>query len=384
MAIAVAQVQENDLPHLTIRSGNRISNNSPFPSPSSAFLTPPDEDFSIQLARNMQDINPPTPQNAANLPVFDGEATPTLQPLVKGADPASNPVTPTMNVPPQSAIRASTGPIAVPINTRTVSSSSLSVSQRESLTSSRPAPPSPAVSRRTSAALSRHSSSAHSTRQSKDLEKMSSSIVSSATKRASKARSWIIKVRDFAFPPSDDRHEGRGHDVPRPNRARYRHSTLSNSSTSSTTPETTEDQDEELSRQQGWGSFRWNTLSSHFSWGKGESQQSGGPSHTDFERNFDAAGNQIEDDDSEEYQEGDEEYDYPEDGPLVPGLYRALYAFEPEGATEMALEEGQVVKIIARGGGVGWAVAEKEDGEHALVPEGYLELIEADADEQQD
>ena len=44
----------------------------------------------------------------------------------------------------------------------------------------------------------------------------------------------------------------------------------------------------------------------------------------------------------------------------------------------MALEEGQVVKIIARGGGVGWAVVEKEDGEHALVPEGYLELVESD------
>ena len=128
-----------------------------------------------------------------------------------------------------------------------------------------------------------------------------------------------------------------------------------------------------------------NTLSSHFSWGNkgGGQNEESAPSHTDFERNFDAHSptNEVaepsyeddEDDDGEEY-----EYAEAEDGPLIPGLYRALYAFEPEGDAEMALEEGQVVKIIARGGGVGWAVVEKEDGEHALVPEGYLELVESD------
>ena len=59
-------------------------------------------------------------------------------------------------------------------------------------------------------------------------------------------------------------------------------------------------------------------------------------------------------------------------------MYRALYAFEPEGTAEMALEEEQIVHVVGRGGGVGWAVVEREEGGHALVPESYLELVEAD------
>ena len=67
-----------------------------------------------------------------------------------------------------------------------------------------------------------------------------------------------------------------------------------------------------------------------------------------------------------------------QDEALVPGVYRALYAFEPEGTAEMALEEEQIVHVVGRGGGVGWAVVEREEGGHALVPESYLELVEAD------
>lgn len=62
----------------------------------------------------------------------------------------------------------------------------------------------------------------------------------------------------------------------------------------------------------------------------------------------------------------------------MPGLYRALYAFDPEGTAEMALEEEQIVHVVGRGGGVGWAIVEKEGGGQALVPESYLELMEAD------
>ncbi|THH29568.1 hypothetical protein EUX98_g4621 [Antrodiella citrinella] len=184
----------------------------------------------------------------------------------------------------------------------------------------------------------------------------------------------------------DERHEGRGPDAPRPNRPRNRASTLSASSASATLEEGVDD--EELGRG-GWGSFRWNTLSNHFSWGsKAEDQgESLGVSHTDLARNFDASSpaegvmERPYDEDGEDDPEDDEYEDGEDGGPLVPGQYRALYAFEPEGAAEMALEEGQVIKIVARGGGVGWAVAEKEDGEHALVPEGYLELIQADEEE---
>jgi hypothetical protein len=93
-----------------------------------------------------------------------------------------------------------------------------------------------------------------------------------------------------------------------------------------------------------------------------------------------------------------------EEEPLDPGLYRALYPFEPEGTAEMRLVEDQIVHVVGRGGGVGWAVVVVPDGveggvvvvtpvdddvddegnklvggkaiRHALVPESYLELVQ--------
>ncbi|CAG8685065.1 7219_t:CDS:2 [Acaulospora colombiana] len=93
------------------------------------------------------------------------------------------------------------------------------------------------------------------------------------------------------------------------------------------------------------------------------------------------------------------------DLPLQPGIYRALYPFEAEGTAEMSLDEGQLVKVVGRGGGVGWAVVERGwrmtvedlgdpkmanqdiDGSNgalalagqALVPEGYLEPYRLDS-----
>jgi hypothetical protein len=90
-----------------------------------------------------------------------------------------------------------------------------------------------------------------------------------------------------------------------------------------------------------------------------------------------------DDDDDDSGQYGVEE-ENGQEHPLLPGLYRALYAFEPEGTAEMALEEDQVVRVIGRGGGVGWAiVARGGDEGHALVPEGYLEIISLDRDSEQ-
>jgi len=76
--------------------------------------------------------------------------------------------------------------------------------------------------------------------------------------------------------------------------------------------------------------------------------------------------------------EGDEE--------LHPGWYRALYPFDPEGTAEMALREDALVRILGRGGGVGWAVALRpEGGTHALVPESYLEFVRpAEDDDDED
>jgi hypothetical protein len=95
----------------------------------------------------------------------------------------------------------------------------------------------------------------------------------------------------------------------------------------------------------------------------------------------------------------DDDDDYEEDA-LYPGLYRALYAFEPEGTAEMRLEEDQVVRVIGRGGGVGWAVVIDEKGtaeeaeaegvasdlvapKHALVPESYLEPVRLDWEDEE-
>lgn len=91
-----------------------------------------------------------------------------------------------------------------------------------------------------------------------------------------------------------------------------------------------------------------------------------------------------DDDDDDGGHYGRVEEERGEERPLLPGMYRALYAFEPEGTAEMALEEDQVVRVIGRGGGVGWAiVARGGDEGHALVPEGYLELISLDRDLEQ-
>ena len=154
---------------------------------------------------------------------------------------------------------------------------------------------------------------------------------------------------------------------------------MSASSTASSRHSDIDEEDDE-ERHASWSPFRWNTLSSHFSWGsRSHAEDGAGPSRTDFERNFDVS-SPVDENESKPYEEDEEKYEeYPnEDEPLIPGLYRALYAFEPEGTAEMALEEEQVVRVVGRGGGVGWAIVEQDGGGHALVPESYLELVQAD------
>lgn len=148
--------------------------------------------------------------------------------------------------------------------------------------------------------------------------------------------------------------------------------------------------------------------------GSGGGREGEGPTRSDFERNFDMsspadeypegemdsayafararseAENPSFNDDSERaYSEDEDDGELvEEETQLFPGLYRALYAFEPEGTAEMALAEDQIVRIVGRGGGVGWAVAVREDASsgggggvvHALVPESYLEVVKLDDD----
>lgn len=126
------------------------------------------------------------------------------------------------------------------------------------------------------------------------------------------------------------------------------------------------------------------------------------------------SGSEDPSEDDDEYEDGDEpigsdsgEYDddagggEPVEEELKPGLYRALYAFEPEGTAEMALVEDQIVRVIARGGGVGWAIVQRppeqadadvdgvgvvgfglEAAGQALVPESYLEPYRLDDEDE--
>jgi len=209
----------------------------------------------------------------------------------------------------------------------------------------------------------------------------------------------LVKIRDFAFPDEDVRHTCTGPLTPRPNRRLQRPlSTWSASSASSTGSEDRED-GAGLGGSSfgfsGWGLGRLGWFGARSSVGSpGAGANAGdGPSQGDFARNFteltspdyefedpyDSLDNEDEDEDDATTDglgvEGHEER------PLLPGLYRALYAFEPEGTAEMALEEDQIVRVIGRGGGVGWAIVVRDgDNGHALVPEGYLEFISLDRD----
>ena len=153
-----------------------------------------------------------------------------------------------------------------------------------------------------------------------------------------------------------------------------------------------------------WGAFRWASKLSG-AWrlggsggsGNGNGSRSSGaggytPSQQDFERNFDATADlDVVDSpaDDDEYSSDYEDEVEAEPEELLPGVYRALYDFDPEGTAEMGLKEGQMVKVVGRGGGVGWAIAvradaeagaETDEGENnwALVPESYLRVVKLD------
>lgn len=169
-----------------------------------------------------------------------------------------------------------------------------------------------------------------------------------------------MKIRDFGFASTDDRHVGNGPDAPKANKR----------------PGSGLLEDEEefgLEKMAGWGAAAG--LIPSLGGGRDSGSRKDTPSVTDLAMNFDVS---TPADEKSEFMAEDDEDEYEDDyddGPLLPGRYRAAYAFDPEGTTEMALKEGQEVDVIGRGGGVGWAVVEKSDGGHALVPESYLELI---------
>ncbi|KAF9236983.1 hypothetical protein BU15DRAFT_63491 [Melanogaster broomeanus] len=318
----------------------------------------------------------------------------------------------------------------------------LSTQSVTSLTSSRPAPPSPAMSRRASG-LSRSSSNARS-RPASGVSGTSSRPVSGAPgslppfsipprplsgpapggtlSRASSGRrpkdvlgmSSVAESKeqnedlpdlhtvpddddDYAYQDSRLRIRRFGSSV-LAKRLRLHKSSSSASSSSSEGEGESQWEDEPEGGANGWGAFKWGFGRG---WGFGvrgsvSNTAAGIPSRGDLDRNFgepDEGGEDEDEDEGEMYDDGEGEmYDdgeelsdelyededaNPEGELLLPGLYRALYSFEPEGTAEMRLEEDQMVRVIGRGGGVGWAVVAKDGlkdtGVHALVPESYLE-----------
>lgn len=239
-----------------------------------------------------------------------------------------------------------------------------------SLTSSRPAPPSPAVSRRASG-----------------LEDTTPPL---------------IHIRDYGFPQSDPRFTGQGPNVPRPNRPSVLARRLA---TTDDNDNDNDDDDDERTQKMwhdivedgahAWRGFKWGGF--RRAWGVPPSTSTstaGFPSRGDLDRNFGGedpgddeadVDMQVETDDPFADEQG---YGSDCDPPLSPGLYRALYPFEPEGTAEMRLDQDQLVHVVGRGGGVGWAVVVKDGlkdtGLHALVPESYLELVRPDGDEDLD
>ncbi|KAH9962456.1 hypothetical protein BC827DRAFT_1198798 [Russula dissimulans] len=296
-------------------------------------------------------------------------------------------------------------------------------SSRGSLSSSRPAPPSPADSRRASTALSRQSSTrSHpgsitpltpantndpgaaspttpTPTQPQQQQSQQTSVRTASASSAAAASTALVKIRDFAFPDEDVRHTGTGPFTPRPNRRLQR--PLSTWSASSASSAGSEDHDEGAGGSShvfsNWGLGRLGWFGMRGTDNSSAGSVGDGPSQGDFARNFtdtESPGYEVDDpyeslDDDDDDDDDNDSNDYGvsaggQNGehPLLPGLYRALYAFEPEGTAETALEEDQIVRVIGRGGGVGWAiVARGGDEGHALVPEGYLELVSLDRDQ---
>lgn len=231
-----------------------------------------------------------------------------------------------------------------------------------------------------------------------------------------------MQVRDYGFPPSDPRFSGQGPHVPRANRPAVLARRLASSSISPASSSEGDDDDDDGWEDEGedvesegtsvhvvqglWedglddGPNGWDGLKLGFgrAWGFGRASGAGPtlsgpgfPSRGDLDRNFggeDEYEDMEIDEESEAIsdEEGDVEVDVEGEPPLLPGLYRALYAFDPEGTAEMKLDEDQVVRVIGRGGGVGWAVVVKDGlkdtGVHALVPESYLESVRLDGEEE--
>ncbi|KAG5340697.1 hypothetical protein C0989_000740 [Termitomyces sp. Mn162] len=416
---------------------------SPFPSPSSSFLPPPTPgnhefamclpppghpmskasvaaDVSSMVTGNgnlsgKEEVKMPMVAEAASeltfkdpsSAMFDSQATLILPSAIL----ASQTPTPTFQQPPIDT-NPPTPPPATPLAPPSVTpiASSIKIpsplpspstisSQNNPLTPNRPAPPSPTASRRVSS-MSTFSTRSPAPTTSNNVSRANSIQRASRISSNAGAHQFVtasaavvvqvqnstprilIHVRDFAFEQVDERFRGAGALVPRANHLAVLHRKLAG---------LLDDDDDEMSESETDGedlNTAWDKLRGGWSvngWGtQGNSPMEEGPSQEEMELNFGGAIGDGFEDFEDEVEVGEE--------PLYAGLYRAMYAFEPEGTAEMALVEDQVVRVVGRGGGIGWAVVVdesaglNEDGEprHALVPESYLEVVRLDWEEEEE
>ncbi|KAE9389018.1 hypothetical protein BT96DRAFT_414837 [Gymnopus androsaceus JB14] len=208
---------------------------------------------------------------------------------------------------------------------------------------------------------------------------------SSSNSSSSTASSYRIplKIRDFTYQTPDPRHQGLGEDgrgtlnVPKENRVRVIYKML------------LDDAGYQAWKQAAIGANREAPDSDETD---ADSDEDEDQEDEEDEEGWDGQWTMPSDDSTDPNYADEEEEDI---GPLSPGLYRALYSFDPEGSREMALKEDQVVRVVGPGGGVGWAVvvvdgvdekgnkrASQKDRQLALVPESYLEALTLDDDEE--
>ncbi|KIJ47709.1 hypothetical protein M422DRAFT_778060 [Sphaerobolus stellatus SS14] len=218
-----------------------------------------------------------------------------------------------------------------------------------------------------------------------------------------------IHIRDFAYPTPDPRHNVRPRHV-----KTNPQDPQKNTAPPPLRPRATE----RASRRSSGFGMEWSVGSESGSFGtagdgrtaEGGTFGAGGsgayPRRDDFERNFDLSDAEPSNDDGgayllDEYENADDNLDYAadqgeddgeegEEGPLPPGIYLALFDFEPEG------------QAVGRGGGVRWAVVIREEfkastvgekggeksgegaEEYALVPKSYLKFVREDEEDGDD
>ncbi|KAJ3902495.1 hypothetical protein F5879DRAFT_242557 [Lentinula edodes] len=195
-----------------------------------------------------------------------------------------------------------------------------------------------------------------------------------------------LKIRDFAYAASDPRHQGLGEDgrgtlnIPIQNRVRVIYQMLLDDVEYQAWKAAAISADQDIQDSDAMDVDEY----------ENEDEED---IDEDDNRGWNGRWSLPSDEPNYENEEDDEEGE--EDaGPLSPGLYRALYPFIPEGSREMALNEEQVVRVVGRGGGAGWAVvvvdgvddkgkrrSSQKERQLALVPESYLEPIALDEDD---